>query len=45
MSGFDVGRPEWDDQQEILDVTPHQARRPTFFTRNLASFSADYAIW
>jgi hypothetical protein len=35
--GFDVGRPEWDDQQEILRYL-HQARRPTFFTRDIGFF-------
>jgi hypothetical protein len=35
--GFEVGRPEWDDQQEILRHL-HRARQATFFTRDLGFF-------
>jgi hypothetical protein len=35
--GFSVGRPEWDDQQEILRYL-HQAKGITFFTRDLGFF-------
>jgi len=35
--GFEVGRPEWDDQQEILRYM-HQVNRCTFFTRDLGFF-------
>jgi len=35
--GFEVGRPEWDDQQEILRYL-HQVKRCTFFTRDLGFF-------
>ncbi|MDZ7405709.1 MAG: hypothetical protein ONB41_16585 [candidate division KSB1 bacterium] len=35
--GFEVGRPEWDDQQEILRYL-HQVKRVTFFTRDLGFF-------
>ncbi len=35
--GFEVGRPEWDDQQEILRYL-HTAKRVTFFTRDLGFF-------
>jgi hypothetical protein len=35
--GFDIGRPEWDDQQEILRHL-HRARQATFFTRDLGFF-------
>jgi hypothetical protein len=31
--GFDLGRPEWDDQQQILPYL-HTARQATFFTRD-----------
>ncbi|MGH9800213.1 MAG: DUF5615 family PIN-like protein [Blastocatellia bacterium] len=31
--GFQVGRPEWDDQQEILRYL-HQTNHATFFTRD-----------
>jgi hypothetical protein len=34
--GFEVGRPEWDDQQEILRYL-HQVKRCTSFTRDLVS--------
>ena len=37
--GFEVGRPEWDDQQEILRFL-HAAKRITFFTRDLGFFRA-----
>lgn len=35
--GFEVGRPEWDDQEEILRYL-HAAKRVTFFTRDLGFF-------
>jgi hypothetical protein len=35
--GFEVGRPEWDDQQEILRYL-HAIKQPTFFTRDLGFF-------
>jgi hypothetical protein len=35
--GFEVGRPEWGDQQQILRYL-HRARRVTFFTRDLGFF-------
>lgn len=35
--GFEVGRPEWDDQQEILRYL-HQSNRATFFTRDFDFF-------
>jgi hypothetical protein len=35
--GFDVGRPEWDDQQEILRHL-HRVRQATFFTRDMGFF-------
>jgi hypothetical protein len=37
--GFEVGRPEWDDQQEILRFL-HAVKQPTFFTRDLGFFRA-----
>lgn len=37
--GFEVGRPEWDDQQEILRYL-HAAKQPTFFTRDLGFYRA-----
>ena len=37
--GFDVGRPEWDDQQEILRLL-HATKQITFFTRDLGFFRA-----
>jgi hypothetical protein len=37
--GFQVGRPEWDDQQEILRYL-HAVKQPTFFTRDLGFFRA-----
>ena len=37
--GFEVGRPEWDDQQEILRYL-HAAKQITFFTRDLGFFRA-----
>jgi hypothetical protein len=36
--GFEVGRPEWDDQQEILRFL-HPTKRITFFTRDLGFFA------
>jgi len=36
--GYEIGRPEWDDQQEILRYL-HQAKRVTFFTRDLGFFT------
>jgi hypothetical protein len=35
--GFEVGRPEWDDQQEILRYL-HTTKQATFFTRDLGFF-------
>ena len=35
--GFEVGRPEWDDQQEVLRYL-HMAKRVAFFTRDLGFF-------
>lgn len=35
--GYEVGRPEWDDQQEILRYL-HKVKQPTFFTRDLGFF-------
>ena len=35
--GFEVGRPEWDDQQEILRFL-HATKQVTFFTRDLGFF-------
>jgi hypothetical protein len=37
--GYQVGRPEWDDQQEILRFL-HASKQATFFTRDLGFFSA-----
>jgi len=37
--GHDVGRPEWDDQQEILRYL-HRAKRATLFTRDADFFHA-----
>ena len=37
--GFEVGRPEWDDQQEILRFL-HASKQITFFTRDLGFFRA-----
>jgi hypothetical protein len=37
--GFEVGRPEWDDQQEILRYL-HSAKHATFFTRDMGFFRA-----
>jgi hypothetical protein len=37
--GFEVGRPEWDDQQEILRFL-HATKQVTFFTRDLGFFRA-----
>lgn len=37
--GFEVGRPEWDDPQEILRFL-HAAKQITFFTRDLGFFRA-----
>jgi hypothetical protein len=37
--GFEVGRPEWDDQQEILRFL-HATKQITFFTRATWGFSA-----
>jgi len=37
--GFEVGRPEWDDQQEILRYL-HATKQITFFTRDLGFFRA-----
>lgn len=35
--GFEVGRPEWDDQQEVLRYL-HTEKQLTFFTRDLGFF-------
>lgn len=35
--GYEVGRPEWDDAQEIIRYL-RQARRVTFFTRDIGFF-------
>lgn len=35
--GFEVGRPEWDDQEEVLRYL-HAAKQVTFFTRDLGFF-------
>jgi len=35
--GYEVGRPEWEDQQEILRHL-HQVKQATFFTRDLGFF-------
>jgi len=35
--GFQIGRPEWQDQEEILRFL-HSRRRTTFFTRDLGFF-------
>ena len=37
--GVEVGRPEWDDQQEILRFL-HSSKQLTFFTRDLGFFRA-----
>jgi len=37
--GFEVGRPEWADQQEILRFL-HRTKQITFFTRDLGFFRA-----
>jgi len=37
--GFEVGRPEWEDQQEILRFL-HATKQITFFTRDLGFFRA-----
>jgi hypothetical protein len=39
--GFEVGRPEWDDQQEILRFL-HATKQITFFTRDLGFFRASW---
>jgi len=39
---YQVGRPEWDDQQQILTYL-QQVRRPTFFTRDLGFFRRRYS--
>ncbi len=36
--GFEVGRPEWQDQQEVVRYL-HKLKAPTFFTRD-AGFAA-----
>ena len=35
--GFEIGRPEWDDQQEVMRYL-HSAKESTFFTRDLGFF-------
>lgn len=37
--GFDVGRPEWEDQQEIIRYL-HATKQTTFITRDLGFFRA-----
>jgi hypothetical protein len=39
--GFEVGRPEWDDQQEILRFL-HATKQITFFTRDLGFFRSSW---
>lgn len=39
--GYEVGRPEWDDQQEILRYL-HNVKRITFFTRDLGFYHPRY---
>jgi hypothetical protein len=39
--GFEVGRPEWDDQQEILRFL-HATKQVTFFTRDLGFFRSSW---
>jgi hypothetical protein len=39
--GFEVGRPEWDDQQEILRFL-HATKQITFFTRDLGFFRVSW---
>ena len=41
--GFEVGRPEWDDQQEILRYL-HTAKQVTFLPATSAFFAAGFAI-
>ena len=40
--GFEVGRPEWDDLQEVLRFL-HAAKQTTFFTRDLGFFRARFS--
>ena len=42
--GFEVGRPEWDDQQEILRFL-HATKQITFFTRDLGFFRARFGVF
>ena len=35
--GYEIGRPEWEDQQEILRYL-HRMKQATFFTRDLGFF-------
>ena len=39
--GFEVGRPEWNDQQEILRFL-HATKQITFFTRDLGFFRSSW---
>lgn len=39
--GYEVGRPEWDDQQEILRYL-HSVKRATFFSRDLGFFHPSF---
>jgi hypothetical protein len=39
--GFELGRPEWEDQQEIIRLL-HQLKLPTLFTRDLGFYRAQY---
>ena len=38
--GVEVGRPEWEDRQEILRYL-HQAKQATFFSRDFDFFNAE----
>lgn len=39
--GYEIGRPEWDDQQEILRYL-HHSKRVTFFTCDLGFFNPKF---
>jgi hypothetical protein len=39
--GREIGRPEWQDQEELLRFL-HQAKEATFFTRDLGFFQARF---
>jgi hypothetical protein len=38
--GFEIGRPEWEDQQEVLRLL-HRLKLPTFFTRDVGFYRAE----